>query len=417
MLIQRRSFLAAAAAVALSVRLARSAPAKRKKIVLRTGWDTVNIGDIGHTPGTLRVLEQHLPDVDVVVWASSINDSIREMVLRRFPKVRIVRGSITSFKAAPAKEIVDEIATSDLVLHNSSMGQSTILMDHCRRKGIPFGYFGQSCFPDFVADPKTVELLNGTNFFYCRDTITLETMKRAGVRPPVLAFNPDGCFGIDVRDDVRADAFLRERGLEDRKFITVMLRTNTQKHPGTDTKLNPANPTPAQQADDERRAEVFRKLITTWVKTTGLKALIAPEVEKEIKHNKRLILDRLPADVAKNVVLRDVFWNADEAASVFARAHTVVCHEPHSCIIALAMGTPILHTYSAFHSPKYRMFADIGLPEWLPSLDELPADEIIGRLMSIHDDYPTALAKVKKSMDFVHAKFAESTKVIRGIIG
>jgi hypothetical protein len=27
----------------------------------------VNIGDIGHTPGTLRVIEQHLPEVKSVL--------------------------------------------------------------------------------------------------------------------------------------------------------------------------------------------------------------------------------------------------------------------------------------------------------------------------------------------------------------
>jgi hypothetical protein len=37
-------------------------------ILLKTGWDTVNIGDIGHTPGTLRVLEDKLPDARVIAW-------------------------------------------------------------------------------------------------------------------------------------------------------------------------------------------------------------------------------------------------------------------------------------------------------------------------------------------------------------
>ena len=109
-------------------------------------------------------------------------------------------------------------------------------------------------------------------------------------------------------------------------------------------KLNPLHPTPQMIADDERRAAKYCDLITRWVKKTGHKVLIAPEVHKEMEHNKRFIYDKLPAGIQKHVVNLEYFWNADEAASVFARAHTIVCHEPHSPIIALANGTPIIHT-------------------------------------------------------------------------
>jgi hypothetical protein len=106
------------------------------------------------------------------------------------------------------------------------------------------------------------------------------------------------------------------------------------------------------------------------------------------------------------------FWNADEAASVFARAHTVVCHEPHSPIIALANGTPIIHTFSEFHSPKCWMFKDIGLGEWLPEIDSTPAAKMAEILFAIDADYPAALAKVKKAMDFVHQRQADTMKVV-----
>lgn len=414
---KRRTFLTTAASLAAAPSLLHSAAAdttKRKTILLRSAWDTVNIGDIGHTPGTLHVFEKFLPEVDVVLWPAKINEPVETLLMRRFPKLKIVRGDLQ--KVGDGGEVGRAIAACDLVVHNSSMSESTILAKHCEAIGKPFGWFGNSMFPKFAANPANIEIVNRAAFVYCRETLTLESLRKAGAKPPVLEFGPDGCFGIDVRNDAAADSFLRERGLEDRRFITVQLRTNTQKHPGTDSFLNPANPTPEQQADDERRAEKFRAIVTTWVRRTGWKVLIAPEVEKEIRHNKRLILDRLPADVAQNVVLRDQFWNADEAASVFARAHTVVCHEPHSCIIALAVGTPILHTYSAFHSPKWHMFADIGLNDWLPSLDELPNEAIIDRLMTIRDDYPAALAKVKQAMTFVYERFAESTAVMRKVM-
>lgn len=162
----------------------------------------------------------------------------------------------------------------------------------------------------------------------------------------MLEFGPDGCFGIDVRDDVRGLATMKKLGLEDRKFITLQLRTNTAKLPGVDDsripKLNPLHPTPTQIADDERRAAKDRELVTLWVKQTGLKVLISPGVMKEMEHNKRLIHAPLPREIQSHMVNLEYFWNADEAASVFARANTVVCHEPHSPIIALANGTPSL---------------------------------------------------------------------------
>jgi len=33
-------------------------------ILVRSFWQTVNIGDIGHTPGLLALLEKHLPEVE-----------------------------------------------------------------------------------------------------------------------------------------------------------------------------------------------------------------------------------------------------------------------------------------------------------------------------------------------------------------
>jgi polysaccharide pyruvyl transferase WcaK-like protein len=267
---------------------------------------------------------------------------------------------------------------------------------------------------------ERIALLNSASFIYTRETKTLGILKGAGVKTPVLEFGPDGCFGIDVRDDARGLATMKKLGLEERKFITLQLRTHTPTAPSVDDKrpqkLNPLHPTPEMIADDERRAAKYRDLITRWVQKTGHKVLIAPEVKKEMEHNKRLIHDPLPADIRGHVVNLEYFWNADEAASVFARAHTVVCHEPHSPIIALANGTPVIHTYSEFHSPKCWMFKDIGLPEWLLEYDSTPAATMADTLFAIHDDYPGALAKVKKAMAFVHQRQADTMVVVKKIL-
>ncbi|WP_166442588.1 polysaccharide pyruvyl transferase family protein [Phragmitibacter flavus] len=393
----------------------------QKMIVLQSAWDTINIGDIGHTPGTLRVLEQHLPDVKVVLWASKLDERVTKLLRTRFPKVEILEGSLTG-KAERDELLRQAIAKCDLFMRNSGMGQATDFMEWCGELGKPYGVFGQSYFETMVdgkGAAQRIALLDKAAFIYCRDGNTLEILKRNGVKPGVLEFGPDGCFGIDVRDEEKGLATMKRLGLEERKFITIQLRTHTAKHDGVhNPPLNPLYPTPENVADDERRAGVYRELISLWVKQTGMKVLIAPEVKKESIHNKRLIYDLLPPEIQKNVINLEVdeFWNADEAATVFARAHTVVCHEPHSPIIALANGTPILHTYSEFHSPKCWMFRDIGLSEWLLEFDSTPAEQMMAALLKIDGDYPAALARVKKSMDFVHERFAGSMQMVKGIL-
>ncbi len=416
----RRHFIATLSAALGATAVA--AEGRRKTILLQSAWDTVNIGDIGHTPGTLRIIEQHLPEVQVILWAMKLDERVTAILRARFPKVEILQGSLTG-KEERDEQLRQAIGRADLFIRNSGMGQDTNFMEFCRKIGKPYGLYGQSYFPSMIEGTgaeERIAMLNGASFIYCRESKTLDILRNAGVKPPVLEFGPDGCFGIDVRDEERGLATMKKLGLEARKFITLQLRTNTAKLPGVDDKrvpsLNPLHPSPEQIADDERRAGVYRDLVTRWVKKTGHKVLIAPEVKKEMEHNKRLIHDPLPAEIQKHVVNLEYFWNADEAASVFARAHTVVCHEPHSPIIALANGTPVIHTFSEFHSPKCWMFKDIGLGEWLPEFDSTPAEKMAELLFAIDADYPAALARVRKAMDFVQQRQADTVRVVGGIL-
>ena len=67
----------------------------RKKILLRSSWQTVNIGDIGHTPGVLHLLEKHLPDAEVRLWAGDVGNGVKEMLLKRFPNLEIFTSADT----------------------------------------------------------------------------------------------------------------------------------------------------------------------------------------------------------------------------------------------------------------------------------------------------------------------------------
>ena len=65
--------------------------AARPRIVLRSSWQTINIGDIGHTPGVLAILERHLPEAEVILWPMNVENGVEAMLLRRFPKLVITR--------------------------------------------------------------------------------------------------------------------------------------------------------------------------------------------------------------------------------------------------------------------------------------------------------------------------------------
>jgi polysaccharide pyruvyl transferase WcaK-like protein len=391
----------------------------QKTVLLHCGWATKNIGDIGHTPGTLRFLEQYLPEAKVILWAANTNEAVDAMLMKRFPKLEIVKGSLTQKDGA----VQDAVTRSDFFLRGPGMGQPTDFMVYCGKVGKPWGLQAQSYFPDMVTGKgaeERIALLNKAAFIYCRDSKTLKLLQDTGVKPPVLEWAPDGCFGIDVRDEEKALARMKKHGLEDKKFITIQLRTHSPSSPGVDDKrpqkLNPLHPTPENIADDTRRAKVYQDLIAMWVKETGLKVVIAPEVNKEMQYIKQFVYDPLPDDLKKYVVNFDEFWNVDEACSFYARAHTVICHEPHTPIMALAMGTPMMHTFSEFHSPKCWMFKDIGLEEWAPEFDATPATKMFEILMGIHKDYPAAQAKVKKAMAYVEERAQSQMKVLKGVI-
>src|SRR5437773_3851821 len=109
----RRQFLAqttaALAATSFMSALLAATPRPRR-ILLRSAWQTVNIGDIGHTPGILRLLEEYLPDAKVTLWPSKMDNGIERMLLRRFPNLAIIEN-------VPMPKAVFE--RCDFLLHGS----------------------------------------------------------------------------------------------------------------------------------------------------------------------------------------------------------------------------------------------------------------------------------------------------------
>lgn len=425
--ISRRSLLILLATLplfSLSTLEAGENDSKQKTIFMRSGWQTVNIGDIGHTPGTLRYLEEYLPDVKVNLWLHRTTDEVTAMLKQRFPKVNIVQGKMNARGKANNPEMQKAFDESDLFLYNSGMHFNQFwpppiyIIEACTATNKPLVLYGQS-FDGFAPEDeaKMSELLSRAAAIYTRDVESFYYLRKIGVTSPSLSFGPDGCFGIDVRDDKKANAWLKAHDLKPKEFITITLRSNTPKLKATKgTVMNPTQPTKEDIAQNELWTKKLRAVIIDWVRTTKKKVLLAPEVDKEIIHAQKMILDQLPEDVKPYVVNRDPFWNVDEAASVYAQAIAVVSMEPHSCIIALSMGTPVMHLASARHGLKRWMFRDIGLSEWLFDIDNEPASQITRALLKIDAKPALSQSKVDRAMHTVNTRSKEMMGEIKEIL-
>ena len=70
----RRHFCATSIAGSLISAIRASAKDQKKpRILLRSSWQTINIGDIAHSPGLLAILEKYLPETEVTLWASYVD--------------------------------------------------------------------------------------------------------------------------------------------------------------------------------------------------------------------------------------------------------------------------------------------------------------------------------------------------------
>ena len=400
-------------------------------ILLRTGWAHKNIGDVGHTPGTLRLLYERFPAAAITVWSNGLNEEVTALLMRRFPKLRIVTGHLHDGEKGPPPELDAAFQRADLFLYNSGMLMNYGLFGfdwggpvynltplwRCIENGIPFGIYGQS-FDRFA--PPSVSLfkpvLDQAAFIFTRETRSADYLRELGFAAARIEFGPDGCFGIDTRDDAKADAWLAAHGLEHDRFLSVIIRTNTAVSPETSTPLNPAQPTPEQQAENEHWLGTCATVITRWVRETGLKVLVAPEAFKEIAAAQTMLAPLLPPDVLERVVIRDSWWNADEALSTFARARAVFGVEPHSLIMALTVGVPIVHARPLRHGRKGWMFDDIGLGDWLFDIDATPAATVADTVLSLHAENPAARARAAAAMDRVRERQRHTLDVIEQVL-
>lgn len=81
----------------------------------------MNIGDIGHTPGTLRLLERYIPEAEILLWHEQRRPITEAIVIKNFPKVKIVRGAFLGKDMQMEQELKEAFDKADVYIHNSGM--------------------------------------------------------------------------------------------------------------------------------------------------------------------------------------------------------------------------------------------------------------------------------------------------------
>ena len=441
--ISQSATAAAAAALAPSLFAAGAKTGRPPRILLRSSWQSVNIGDIGHTPGALSLLEKYFPEAEITLWPGELGHGSRDLLTKGYPRLKFAEGSLKGDKpTTPALTKAWEEA--DLYLSGSGSGfpAASHAVAFQKVTGKPVGVFGVSNDPisgiGGDRDPEGGTLaslreralklppthlsadlryiMDRAAFFFCRDTITRDYLKVQGVRTPILEFGTDAQLGMHLRDDAKGLPWLKAHGLEEGKFICVIPRLRytpyyrvkkTARVPSDDIKDAINNRT------TERDHAKLREMIVAYVKATGNKVMVCAEMTYEVEMGKEVLVDPLPADVKKNIVWRDTYWLPDEAASIYAKAQAVISVECHSPLIALHNGTPTFYVRQPTDTCKGQMYRDIGAHDWFFEIDETSGPQLWSRLEAIVKDPPGARAKVKAIMAMVEGRQRRMVQVVR----
>jgi len=92
----------------------------------------------------------------------------------------------------------------------------------------------------------------------------------------------------------------------------------------------------------------------------------------------------------KSYLKKNDCWLPDEAASIYKKAHSVICMECHSPIIAEANGTPCFYLRQPQDTVKGQMWYVIGLDDWLFEIEETSGQDIIDQLNQVFNHYQQA---------------------------
>src|SRR5580765_3730101 len=114
----RRRFLASSLACAPALAAANRPP----QILLRSSWQSVNIGDIGHTPGALDLLARYFPEAEITLWPGRLDRDSRELLTTNYPKLKIAEGTLDPQNRPTTPQLATAWEDADLYLSGSGSG-------------------------------------------------------------------------------------------------------------------------------------------------------------------------------------------------------------------------------------------------------------------------------------------------------
>jgi len=420
----RRDWLKTAAliqgAFLLSGSLASCLKKSNPTLLVVSGWQDVNIGDIAHTPGLLHILEKFLPEAKIILWKkSNATEEVKELLHHNFPNVEVIYGKVDAESNLDNEEVYEAFKIADVLIHGSgpSVVGQTNLEAWVKHTDKPFGIFGVTIQE---INDKLKVLLPKASFIYTRETASIEVLRKSGLTGNHIAFAPDATFYLNIHNDEKASQFLKESGLESKKFICAIPRLRRTPY----YKIKPGSGWSEERIRETEELNnrckewdhaKLREAMIAWVRETGNKVLVCPEMTYEVDIMDELLIDPLPEDV-KPFVIKRGYWMPDEAASVYAQAHTVLSFECHSPIIAAANGTPMFYLRQPEDTIKGQMYYDLGFDDWTFEIEQTEGKQIADRLREVWTDYDKAKAKLQESMQKVRQIYADSTDAIRKMI-
>jgi len=400
------------AAALLALKTMGDESKRAPRILLRSAWQTVNIGDIAHTPGVLALLEKHIPNAEVQLWPGDIGNGVEELLKKRFPKLVVIEKNAEGFKKA--------FEHNDFLLHGS--GPSLVAANDVAkwRKEVnkPYGVYGITVAN---ADEKTLDLLNGAKFVFFRDSVSMKNALEKGLKAPIVEFGPDGAFATDLRNDAAASAFMQANGLEDGKFLCCIPRLRTTPY----WKIRKKEMTEKDKANHENNEKMkehdhaaLRASIVAVLKETQMKVLLCPEDQSQMDVGKEMLFDPLPAELKSRVVWREKYWLTDEALSTYMRSAGLFGNEMHSPIMCIGNGIPAVVCRWHQQTSKGFMWRDIGLGEWLFDMDdEASIPGIVPAVLAIAKDPAAAKEKAAKGRAVVEKRQKETMAILAKEVG
>ncbi|MFE1440178.1 polysaccharide pyruvyl transferase family protein [Streptomyces sp. NPDC058739] len=412
------------------------------RILLVSSWQTVNIGDVAHSPGALRAFQRFCEGAEVTLWAWSFGERERKMFAEHLPGVTVVEERLVEGEP-PSERILRLFENSDVLIHGSgpcilARKEMEAWRAHTDK---PYGFFGVTFDPlaqvagpgyfgttdevtamvEAISEPLLDEadrdLLGDAAFVYCRDTLSVKYLRSQGLA--TASFMPDAAVCFDLQDAEEGSALLARLGCGE-DFLCVVPRLRfTPYHQIFDLEperrhvLQDAVNAAFEQAD----MDALREIVEHHVRRTGQHVLICPEMEHEVPlAQAHFGPDDLSAVVAARVHVVPHFWSLTEAAAVYRRAAAVISMECHSPLIALAAGVPAIYLRQPTDTIKGHMYRDLGIGRRLVEAGPTAGrdtTEVLEEILSDREEAGRSTLRVRAAAESV---ISDAVATIRGMV-